>query len=581
MAGIFSQEVLWEEFSAESPVLQERAFTEQKNRLYQGEARKMTFQLPITNDNASRTWTAEKAPDSKFRPVRRIQLFFPPIVYNRFQSRQSVLFPLGLGYIAAVLERDGYEVSLVDCPSEGYDTLIDAGKDRVVYGLTEAEIRRRIEEYRPDAIGISALFSTLEKRMLNIARIAKDVDPDIVVFCGGPHVSAFYQRLVRDPAVDYCVIGEGEEIACSLFRTMNAGQSLESVGGLCYRRGGEVIVQPRGPYIQNMDEIPFPARHLVNQDVYFRVALTQGLRLDGDTPLRLTQMTTSRGCPFQCTYCGKNVTWGKGYRTRSTKNVLDEMEFLIEKYQIQRFAFQDDNFTADMARAAEICDGIVERKFNITWEAHNGLGVNFLNPALLEKMKASGCVSFTIAVESATDATLRRVKKPNYIKLAPPIVKKAKELGIEVRGFFMIGFPGETLEEVRRTVDYAKNLNLAVSAFALVTPLPGTVLYRECVDAGMIDEKTIDFEDLGFGAVDFQLSQVPVEQLKAIRKIEWLKIVMLDENGHFKRNSGLSPRDALNELSNGIRLFPDQPELQSLYNEALEFYGWETAAVAR
>jgi magnesium-protoporphyrin IX monomethyl ester (oxidative) cyclase len=540
----------------------------------------MTFEMPVLSASVPRPSIDVTPPDSQVRPVRRVQLFFPPMVFSRFQSRQTALFPLGLGYIGSVLERDGYEVSVVDCPSEGYDTILDIGKDRLVYGLSETEIRHRIEAYRPDAIGISCLFSTLEKRMLNIARIAKEVDPDIVVLCGGPHVSAFYQRLAQDPAVDYCVIGEGEEIALALLRALNTGQSLEHVGGLCYRGNGQVVLQPRGAYIENMDDIPFPARHLVEQDVYFKIGKTQGLRLDGDSHLRLTQMTTSRGCPFQCTYCGKGVTWGKGYRTRSAKNVLDEMEFLIEKYDIERFAFQDDNFTADMDRAAEICNGIVERKFNITWEAHNGLGVNFLSPPLLEKMKASGCVSFTIAVESATDATLRRVRKPNYIKLAPPIVQKAKELGIEVRGFFMIGFPGETLEEVRRTVDYARRLHLAVSAFALVTPLPGTTLYRQCVDAGMIDETTVDFEDFSFGAFELQLSQVPVEQLKAIRKIEWLKTVMLDENGHLKRNIGLSPQDAIDELRNGLRLFPDQPELRQLCNEASAFYGWQTEAIA-
>ena len=123
---------------------------------------------------------------SMFHSVQRVQLFFPPMVVPKFQSRQTALFPLGLGYIGSVLEREGYEVALVDCPTEGYETLTDIGKDRIVYGLTPAQIRRRIEQYRPDAIGISCLFSTLEKRMLMIARIAKEVDPDIVVICGGP-----------------------------------------------------------------------------------------------------------------------------------------------------------------------------------------------------------------------------------------------------------------------------------------------------------------------------------------------------------------------------------------------------------
>ncbi len=515
------------------------------------------------------------SPDSVIRPVRRVQLFFPPMVFSRFQSRQTAMFPLGLGYIAAVLERAGYDLSLVDCPSEGYNQSIDIGKDREVYGLSIEQIRQRILEFKPEAIGLSVLFSTLENRALQIARVAKEIDPSIVVVCGGPHVSAFYKRLSQDPAVDYCVTGEGENVVIDLFDSLNNnGRGLTEVQALTRREGGKVHVHKRRSYMENLDVVPFPARHLVNTDLYYKIGKVQGLRKDGEDGVRLEQMTTSRGCPFKCTYCGKNATWGKEYRTRSAENVLNEIEHLVDRYGINRIAFQDDNFTADMERAARICDGIVERGLPITWEAHNGLGVNFLSPPLLEKMKASGCVGFTIAVESSNDTTLLRVKKPNYIRLAPPIVKKAKELDIEVRGFFMIGFPGETEPEVMRTVEYARNLDLAVSAFALVTPLPGTQLYNECVAAGMIDEAAVDFEDFSFGAFELKLSQVPVQRLKAIRKVEWLKTVLQDRaSGGLKAALNMKPQDVLDELANGIHLFPDQEDLRRLHREAVARYG--------
>ncbi len=524
------------------------------------------------SSNATVTSVADGIPDSVVRPVRRIQLFFPPMVFSKSQSRQTCMFPLGLGYIGAVLDRAGYEVSLVDCPSEGYDTLTDIGKDRFVYGLTPDEIRARIEEYRPDAIAISCLFSTLEKRMLQIAEIAKSIDPNIIVVCGGPHVSAFYERLMHNPLVDYCVVGEGEVAVEELFAAINGKGKLGTIGSLCRRESGNLHVQPRTGWIEDLDQVPHPARYLVNMDTYFNIGKVQGLRMDGDERLRIAQMTTSRGCPFQCTYCGKDVTWGKSYRTNSAKHVLDEMQYLIEKYGIQRFAFQDDNLTADMQRAAEIFDGMVERKFNVTWEAHNGLGVNFLSTALLEKMKASGCVAFTIAVESANDATLRRVKKPNYIKLAPPIVSKAKELDIEVRGFFMIGFPGETRDEVDATVRYARELDLAVTNFAIVTPLPGTTLYRESVEAGLINEKDVDFEDFAYGAFDIQLSQVPVEELKVVRKVEWMRTMFMTSDGQFRTDHGLKQRDVLDELAKGVRSIPDNADVKAMYEAAQAYY---------
>ncbi len=537
--------------------------------------------LQISASGASGVDTELGLLDSKALPVRRVQLFFPPMVFPKFQSRQTALFPLGLGYIASVLERKGLETELVDCASEGYDTVEDIGKERVVYGLTSDEIRKRIEKYKPDVIGISCLFSTLEKRMLMIAKIAKEVNPDIVVVVGGPHVSAFYKRLILSASVDYCVNGEGEEVVDGLFDALNGKRSMDSVDALCYRRDGKVVYQPRKAWIEDLDVVPFPARHIVDMDLYFRIAEPQGIRLDGETPKRAAQLTTSRGCPFQCTYCAKNVTWGKAYRTRTAENVLDEMAHLMETYGVEHFAFQDDNFTADMGRAEVIFDGIVERGFNITWEAPNGLGVNFLSPHLLEKMKASGCTSFTIAVESANSALLRKVRKPNYIKLAPPIVEKAKELGIEVRGFFMIGFPGETLEEVQGTIDYARDLHLAVTNFAIVTPLPGTVFYNEVVEAGLIDERTVDFEDFAYGAGELQLAAVSNVQLKTMRKVEWLRTIFLDDTGVFKHDPHLKKSDVLDELAKATSMFPDNADISDLHNQAVLHYQMDDEQPAR
>ncbi len=515
-----------------------------------------------------------KLPDSKVRPVKRIQLFFPPMVFPKFQSRQTALFPLGLGYIAAILEKAGYEVEIVDCASEGYHTQIDIGKERIVYGLTPEQIRERMEAFKPDAVGISCLFSTLEKRMLMIAEIAKSVDPEMVVVCGGPHVSAFYKQIIQNPSVDYCVNGEGENVVTGLFDALNDREPFDSVGAICYRRDGEMAYQPRVSWIEDLDVVPHPARHLVDISAYIDICEPQGIRLDGERRKRTAQMTTSRGCPFQCTYCAKNVTWGKSYRTRSAENVLEEMQHLIDEYGIEHFAFQDDNFTADMARAEVICDGIIERGMNITWEGPNGLGVNFLSPHLLEKMKASGCVSFTIAVESANSVRLRSVRKPNYIKLAPPIVAKAKELGIEVRGFFMIGFPGETLDEVMATVEYARSLKLAVTNFAIVTPLPGTVFYNEVVADGLIDEAEVDFEDFTYGAGELQLSAVPCDQLKMVRKVEWMRTIFVGADGEFKQDVRLKREDVLDELGKAVSLFPGNDEIKQLYAQACAFYDY-------
>lgn len=225
-----------------------------------------------------------------------------------------------------------------------------------------------------------------------------------------------------------------------MYRSVQAGRcghlvplldpGFEAIGSLAYRRDDRVVMHPRRGWIEDLDALPHPAWHLTDVERYFRIGRTQGLRIDGEQ--RLMQVTTSRGCPFRCSFCAKDATWGAGFRARSVENVIGELTELRDRYGVRRFAIRDDNFTADTERAEAICDAIVERRLDITWEAHNGLGVSYLSPKLLERMKASGCVGFTIAVESASPATLKRARKPSYIEAAVPIVDEARRLGLRL-----------------------------------------------------------------------------------------------------------------------------------------------------
>jgi len=308
----------------------------------------------------------------------------------------------------------------------------------------------------------------------------------------------------------------------------------------------------------------------VKLERYFEIGKIQGLRLDGERekPLRVLQVTTSRGCPCNCTFCGVKATWGKPFRMRSPENVLDEIEQAIEAYSIDRVFFQDDNLTANRKRAAAIFDGMMERGLNITWEAHNGLQVSTLNDELLEKMKGSGCVSFTAGIESGNAEILRQVRKPVNLKTLPGTLRKAQDLGIDVRGFFIIGFPGETREQIRQTCEFARSLRLSVSAFAILTPLPGSALYNDCVAQGLLDEASLDFEALSFGGVNLQLSEVPIEELLRIRKIEWLMNVFADEHGNLKTSLPIAREEMLTELKNGVKLYPDDEDIRKLYEQA-------------
>ena len=480
------------------------------------------------------------------------------------------MFPLGLGYIAGVLARE-FEVAVLDSSLEGYNNLQHLPNGKTVYGLDACDMKSAIERFSPDAVLVSCLFSSLHHQALRVTRLAKEVDEGTVTLVGGPHVSAIPHLLLREPSIDYCMLGEGEYATLKLLRNLDTGKKLNpEMDGLGFRAGGKPLIIPRKHYISNLDELPFPARHLIDLDRYFAIGRIQGLRLDGkrDRPTRVIQMIATRGCPNRCTYCAKSVTWGKGYRMRSPHNIIKEIKSLVDTYHIEKIAFQDDNLTINRNYSVNLFNAMIEEKLPVTWEAHNGLEVDTLDEALLDTMKASGCESFTVAIEFGTREILRKAKKKVNLEKARSTIRYAQRQGMDVRGFFMLGYPGETRAQIEKTCAYARSLNLSVTAFALVTPLPGTALWDSCIEEGQINGEEIDFSSLSFGGLHLQLSDVPVDELLRIRKIEWLKNAFADSDGTLKRNLSIAPEELLSEIRKGVQLYPDDKELQGLLYQA-------------
>ncbi len=505
------------------------------------------------------------------RDIRRVLLVFPSMIYKAAQSRKTSMFPLGLGHLAAVLEKD-YEVGILDSAMEGFENEIQQKNGLNRYGLGDEAYRKVYEDFRPDVVGVSCLFSSLHNQMLRAARLAKEVVPDVITVVGGPHPSALPELILRDPAVDFCVIGEGERPLLGLLQRLRDGKSPADLNGIAFKEGGGVRLNPDLDLVENLDELPFPAWHLMDVERYFNIGSVQGLRMEGHErrPLRLVQVTTSRGCPFSCTYCGKFPVWGNRFRAMSAGRVLEMLETLVEKYNVERIAFQDDNLTANRGRAVEVFRGLAERRWPVTWEAHNGLAFSTLDEGLIDAMAESGCVSFTGAVESGSEDLLKRVSKKVDLKRSLELAAYARSTGIDVRAFYIIGFPGETREQVEATRAHMREMQASVSAMALYTPLPGSPLYRELEEKGIIDSDNIDFEKLSFGAFDVQLSEVPVEELHRIRKIDWLLNVFADHKGALKSDLQVNPEVVLKELKNGLELYPDARELRSLYEQALD-----------
>jgi len=432
------------------------------------------------------------------KKIKKIMLIQPPVTrpkdFSAKATRVSIFFPLGIAYLGAVLEKTGrYEVRILDalCEGDAEEPILLNGGEKLRYGLSDEEIAERIREFAPDVVGCSCLFSMMQQDMVNVCRIAKTMDPGIATVTGGTHAGSIAEDILTGyDDVDFVVVGEAETTFLDFLSALEAGTGFSDLNGFAFRENGTVKVMPKTEYIEDLDSIPFPARHLFNMDRYFDLATAHGL---GNKGSRFTQMVTSRGCPCRCTFCGLGSHWGSRQRMRSPKNVLDEMEYLVKEYGINEIHLEDENFTAKKRRAIEICDGIIERKLKIRWHPTSGTAVYSLDEELLEKMSASGCYSLTLGIESGNQNVITTLmNKPVNLKKVPGIVRKIRQLGMDVRAFFIIGYPGETRETIAQTIEFAKTLELDWVYFSLFSPLPKTKIYDTCIEKGYIKEGDFD-----------------------------------------------------------------------------------------
>jgi len=415
----------------------------------------------------------------------KVLLIRPPYSADTRALAKLADFPLGLAYLCAVLEKKGHRVGALDALIEGFDCeeLLDGNLVR--YGLSDAEIRKRISDFAPDVAGISCLFSTQADNAHAVCRIVKEINPATVTVMGGAHPSVMPEESLRDQNVDFVIIGEGEYALRDLLKHIEAKTDYSALDGLAFRAGGKIAVNPKTTFIKNLDELPRPARHLFPMEKYFDPAKYQVRPL---APPAAT-MITSRGCPANCTFCSIHPVWGHRFRPRSAEDVLDEIGRLVAAYGIREIHFIDDNMTLDKKRMLAICAGIREKFPGLKWLSA-GTALWALDEEMLEAMAASGCYRIYLPVESGDQEVLSRlVKKPLKLDRVPALVRKIKSLGIEAHGFFIVGFPGETPAQVRRTLRYIRKLDLDHHYLYYATPYPGTEMYETCRQKGYLGQK--------------------------------------------------------------------------------------------
>jgi magnesium-protoporphyrin IX monomethyl ester (oxidative) cyclase len=331
--------------------------------------------------------------------LMRVYLINPPRIHPKTWGLPGVFQPIDLAYVGAVLERQGHEVKILDAAAEGWRTVRDLDDERYIEGLSCEEIAARLESWLPNIVGINVPFSGWSNVAFMVASIAKSINKDVFVVMDGVHPSARPIKCLENPNVDYVIIGEPEITWAELTSALeHSSDRLDAINGLGFKQSGKIIINKERSLIKNLDDLPFPARHLLPMSLYFEAVRENPLR--GEVSKPWTVMYTSRGCPYKCIFCSAHLVRGRVWRGRSPDNVIEEIRLLVDSYKIKQIDFCDDNMAIDQVRMEKICDKIIENKFDIEWFTPNGLRADTLNEKLLKKMADAGCKRIYVAPES-------------------------------------------------------------------------------------------------------------------------------------------------------------------------------------
>jgi len=399
-------------------------------------------------------------------------------------------YPIYLAYTVAVVEEAGFVASFIDAIMEELDV---------------ARFAERVREIGPDLLVLECSTPSIHYD-LESAEAVKKALPGIKIALLGSHATFFHRDILKEnPAVDAVVRGEFEITVRELARAMAGATNWSSVAGLSFRDGDSIVVNPDRPLIADLDQMPFPARHIVKSTGY-RAAIYTGDKCTG--------MVSSRGCPFQCTFCvWPNTLYGHRFRARSAQNVVDEMEQIEKRFGIDEIYFDDDTFTIDRERVMEICRLIQERQLNLSWIVQ--ARVDTVDREMLLAMKEAGCHYILFGIESGSPEMLAKMKKRITLDKARESIRLCNELGIKSQAFFLFGIPGETPGTIQQSIDFAKELEASTVQFAVAIPQPGSPLYEECSQNGWLIYD--DWEDFASNRAMIETPQLSRAETEAAR----------------------------------------------------------------
>ncbi|MBF0611563.1 MAG: radical SAM protein [Magnetococcales bacterium] len=402
-----------------------------------------------------------------------------------------------------------------------YDAkVLDANFD----DLTEEQLVETLKRLNPPVVGMACISMEYHKVFQRTAQLVRQALPHAPLIVGGVYATVLPEQVMSIQEIDYLVMGEGEYRLLAVLNHIHKKEGdLSKVDGLALRQqDGSVKIQPVINYIEDLNVFPYPDFSDLDFAAYANVASRYRFF---SYPRRFpsTIMVSSRGCPFHCIFCSSSLISGNRIRFRSAEHVLGEIDRLVQDYGVKDIVFLDDNMSLDKRRFKKILQGLIDRNYDLTWK-NNNIAVYTLNDEILELMRKSGCHQLVLPLESGSLETLRYMKKPiRNLDHVRAVVKKAKELGFDTCGLFVIGFPNETWDMIRETVEFADSLRLDYSSFSIATPLPQTELLdivREqnlLLEGFSFDEKFF----FGFGRCSITTESFTPEELEILRAYEW------------------------------------------------------------
>lgn len=426
------------------------------------------------------------------------------LIHNYIASSTPDLYlnePIGILALATYVARHPlgvhYNVGVLDLYALGHDRVIRDGALFNIGLSEEQEIVARVAPHQPAVIGVSCNFTTYVTSVLRTVTILKRHFPQAVVVVGGAHATMDAPGILAHSPTDVVVRGEGEATFLELLEALRVGQPLDEVAGLTFRRDGEIVATPDRPLMKGIEDLPIPDRRYIDQDLYSRINKRMYFLSRGR---KVASVFTSRGCPFECTFCSTKVVWERRFRPWSEEKVLEELDLLVREYGVEEIIINDDQFFTNKKRVHAILDGILARPWKIYINIASGTSVWLVDREILAKLRQAGMYRVTFPIETGSANTRDYIKKKIDFERTRELVEQANQLGMWTYANFIVGFPYETREEILQTIEYATSLGLDNATFFVAKPYAGSEMYQDFMREGLLD--AIDPSHMGEASHD-------------------------------------------------------------------------------